>query len=202
MDWRRARSGRWEDVPLTFMARPETTLTGVERFFGDDEIIVSKTDTRGIITYANDVFCRVAGYREAELLGQPHNLIRHPAMPGGVFKLLWDTLAARQEIFAYVVNRARNGDHYWVFAHVTPSLDPQGRVVGYHSNRRVPYADAIPKVEALYAQMLAEEQKHRERAAAVAASVAMVTEVLRGQGLTYGQFVFSLSRHTRFGVAA
>lgn len=184
------------------MARPETTLTGVERFFGDDEIIVSKTDTRGIITYANDVFCRVAGYKESELLGQPHNIIRHPAMPGGVFKLLWDTLDARQEIFAYVVNQARNGDHYWVFAHVTPSFDAQGRVVGYHSNRRVPYADAIPKVEALYAQLLAEEQKHRERSAAVAASVAMMTECLRGLGLTYSQFVFSLSEKTRFGVAA
>lgn len=184
------------------MARPDLLLTGIERTFGDDEIIVSKTDVRGVITYANDVFCRVAGYREAELLGQPHNIIRHPAMPGGVFKLLWDTLASGSEIFAYVLNRARNGDHYWVFAHVTPSFDRTGQVVGYHSNRRVPYADALPKVQALYAALLDEEKKHRERATAVAASVAMVVDTLKGAGLSYSEFVFSLSEKTRFGAAA
>ena len=178
------------------------TLTGIERTFGTDEIIVSKTDPRGIITYANDVFCRVAGYTEADLLGQPHNIIRHPDMPGCVFKLLWDTLQDGREIFAYVLNRARNGDHYWVFAHVTPSFDSAGRIVAYHSNRRVPYPDALPKVQALYAELLAEEKRHRERAVAVAAATDLLVARLRSAGLSYGQFVFGLSAHTRFGAAA
>ena len=76
--------------------------TGVETTISDNEIIVSKTDTRGIIQYANDVFMRVAKYDESEVIGQPHNMIRHPDMPRTIFKLLWDTIASGQEIFAYV----------------------------------------------------------------------------------------------------
>jgi PAS domain S-box-containing protein len=97
-------------------------LTGVERTFVENEIIVSKTDLKGRITYANDVFIKLAGFTETELLGQPHSIIRHPEMPRCVFKLLWDTIAEGGEIFAYVVNRSKNGDHYWVFAHVTPTV--------------------------------------------------------------------------------
>jgi PAS domain S-box-containing protein len=181
------------------MARPAHPPTGIERSFGVDELIVSKTDPRGIITYANRVFCGVAGYTESELLGQPHNIIRHPDMPGCVFKLLWDTLAGGDEIFAYVVNQARNGDHYWVFAHVTPSYDAQGELIGYHSNRRVPYPDALPKVRALYAELLAIEKHHSDRTAAVTASFNILCDRLKAAGVSYGEFVFSLSEHTRFG---
>ncbi len=67
--------------------------TGQERTFSPDELIVSKTDLRGVITYANDVFLRVSGYRMHEVLGKPHNVIRHPEMPRAVFRLLWDALA-------------------------------------------------------------------------------------------------------------
>ena len=107
------------------MARPTVAPTGRERVFGEDEIIVSKTDLQGRITYANSVFLRVAGYAEEDVLGQPHSMIRHPGMPRAVFKLLWETIAGGREIFAYVKNLARDGDHYWVFAHVTPSFDNQ-----------------------------------------------------------------------------
>jgi PAS domain-containing protein len=109
--------------------------TGTERRFDVDELIVSKTDTRGIITYANDV------------------LIRHPDMPRAVFQLRWDTLKADQEIFAYINNLSEDGAHYWVPAHVTPSHDAGGRVVGYHSNRRVPDRDAVVAADNLYASM-------------------------------------------------
>ena len=112
--------------------------TGVERTFGEDEIIVSKTDAKGIIRYANGVFLRVSGYEEADVLGQPHNIIRHPEMPRCIFRLLWDTIASGEEIFAYVLNLAADGAHYWVFAHVTPSFGPRGEIIGYHSNRRLP----------------------------------------------------------------
>jgi PAS domain S-box-containing protein len=174
------------------MAR--TTPTGVERTFGEEEIIVSKTDLFGRITYANDVFCRVAGYSEEELLGQPHSLIRHPDMPRCVFKLLWDTLQAKREIFAYVVNMARNGDHYWVFAHVTPSFDHEGKVVGYHSSRRCPDRDAVKAMIPLYQALKREEEKHREKQQGIAASTSALLQTLAENKVSYPEFVFSLSQ--------
>ena len=111
----------------------QTDLTGVERTFGADEIIVSKTDTKGRLTYVNQLFQTIADYKEDELIGQPHNIVRHPDMPRCVFKLLWDTIASGNELFAYVVNRCKFGDHYWVFAHVTPTFDAQGQITGFHS---------------------------------------------------------------------
>ena len=125
--------------------------TGVERTFDEEEIIVSKTDGRGLITCANDVFLRVSGYSEEEILGQPHNLIRHPAMPQGVFRVLWKTVQAGDEIFAFVINQSKNSDHYWVLAHVTPTFDGDGRIVGYHSNRRVPDREAMRHGATLFA---------------------------------------------------
>jgi len=171
----------------------ELALTGVERTFADDEIIVSKTDTAGRITYANDVFLRICGYREDELLDQPHSLIRHPAMPRAVFKLLWDRIAAGGEIFAFVINRCRNGDHYWVLAHVTPDFDETGRIVGYHSSRRLPKRPALAAVAPLYAQMLALEASHADGKAGVAAATVLLERTIAASGCDgYDRFVFSL----------
>ena len=166
--------------------------TGVERFFGEDEIIVSKTDARGIITYANDVFQRVSGYSESELLGQPHNLIRHPGMPSCVFRYLWLTIQAGKEIFAYVINQSRNGDHYWVFAHVTPTFDAYGKITGYHSNRRVPSRRSIATVEPIYEALLAEERKHSTPEDGMKAGLVLLQNTLDAAGVDYEQFVFSL----------
>ncbi|MFN7918603.1 MAG: PAS domain-containing protein [Bryobacteraceae bacterium] len=172
------------------MRRPDPT--GVERFFQDEEIIVSKTDPRGIITYANEVFIRVAGYREDQLLGKPHNLIRHPDMPRSVFHLLWQRIKAGHEIFAYVKNMASNGDHYWVHAHVTPTFDRMGTITGYHSNRRVPGRKAVETAEAIYAQLLAEERR-QPPGKAITAGVALLEQVLAKAGVSYDEFVFSLA---------
>ena len=166
--------------------------TGVERFFDENELIVSKTDTKGLITYANDIFLRIAGYHEDELIGQPHNLIRHPDMPRAVFGLLWDQIAAGNEIFAYVVNMAKNGDHYWVLAHVTPSYDTQGRIVGYHSNRRVPARSAIEAIKPIYAQLLTEENRHSSPTTAIEASTQLLINTLQASNVSYDEFVFSL----------
>lgn len=110
--------------------------TQVEVRFDASDLIVSKTDLKGRITYANRTFCAISGYDEAEVIGQPHAMIRHPDMPRAVFRLLWDAILEGREIFAYVKNMTRTGDHYWVFAHVTPSRDAERRVSGFHSNRR------------------------------------------------------------------
>ncbi|MBF0561699.1 MAG: PAS domain-containing protein [Alphaproteobacteria bacterium] len=174
------------------MASEKLFLTGNERRFGIDELIVSKTDRQGRITYANEVFCRVAGYTEAQLLGQPHSIIRHPDMPRCVFKLLWDTIEAGREIFAYVLNRASNGDHYWVYAHVTPNFGPNEEIIGYHSNRRSPEPAAVAAVKPVYAQLLAEEQRHADPKAGLAASIAMVGAFLLSKGVEYDKFVLGL----------
>ncbi|MFC3675658.1 PAS domain-containing protein [Ferrovibrio xuzhouensis] len=173
-------------------AAPHPQPTRTERSFGADEIIVSKTDARGRITYANDVFCRVALYSERDLIGQPHSIVRHPDMPRCVFQLLWQTIAAGNEIFAYVKNMAKNGDFYWVFAHVTPSYDAQGRLDSYHSNRRLPSPAALAKVEPLYRALLAEEQKHADRKQGQAAGFALLEKLLADAGVSYEEFVFSL----------
>ena len=167
-------------------------ISGVEKTFGGDEIIVSKTDAKGRIIYANEVFLRMAGYSEAEILNQPHSIIRHPEMPRCVFKLLWDTISAGKEIFAYVKNRSKNGDHYWVLAHVTPTFDKTGNIISYHSNRRVPRREAVEKVEGLYRQLLQIEQSNPDRKAGMEASFQAVLATLKNAGVPYDEFVFAL----------
>jgi PAS domain S-box-containing protein len=174
------------------MAKADGILTGVERTFRSDEIIVSKTDTKGRIIYANEVFQNISGFSESELLGQPHSIIRHPSMPRCVFKLLWDTIESGKEIFAYVLNRAKNGDEYWVFAHVTPTFDSSGKIISYHSNRRSPKRDAVAKAAGLYAKLLAEEARHADRKEGMAASTGMLVDLLGNLGKPYDEFVFSL----------
>jgi len=165
--------------------------TGKERFFDDDEIIVSKTDLKGRLTYVNDVFCRVGLYGETELLGQPHSIVRHPEMPRCVFKMLWDSITAGDEIFAYVKNMAKNGDHYWVLAHVTPSFDAQRKIAGFHSNRRVPDRSALAVIDPLYRKLLAEENRHADRRQGLQASYALMAEHLKTLGLEYDRFIFT-----------
>ncbi len=165
-------------------------LTGVERFFEDDEMIVSKTDLKGKMVYCNDVFLRIAGYTEAECLGQPHSMIRHPNMPRAVFHQLWEYIQSGREIFAYVINRAKGGDHYWVLAHVTPSRDAGGQVVGYHSNRRVPDRGILEgTIIPLYDKLLAEEKRHSNRKEGLVASTEMLAGVLAEAGLEYDEFI-------------
>lgn len=89
-----------------------SSLTGVAQLLDENDIIVSKTDPKGTITYVNNVFLSISGYAESEMLGAPHSAIRHPFMPRAVFKFMWDTLKAGEEIFAYVINRCKNGDHW------------------------------------------------------------------------------------------
>lgn len=172
---------------------PRPTPTQTERRFGEDEIIVSKTDLKGRILYANDVFCRVGLFRERDLIGQPHSILRHPDMPRSVFQLLWQTIADGREIFAYVKNMAQNGDYYWVLAHVTPSFDAKGQIIGYHSNRRTPDRMALERVIPLYRELLAEEQRHADRKQGQAAGVAWLQRQLQARGLAYEEFVFSLA---------
>ena len=114
--------------------------------------LVSTTDLQSRITYCNPAFVEVSGYDRDELIGQPHNLVRHPDMPAEAFRDLWATLKAGEPWTALVKNRRKNGDHYWVRANVTPVLEA-GRVCGYLSVRTVPGRDEVVAAEALYRQM-------------------------------------------------
>lgn len=167
-------------------------MTGAETTFGRDEIIVSKTDLQGRITYANTVFERVSGYSMQELLGKPHNIIRHPEFPSGVFRLLWQTIKAGDEIFAYIDNLARDGSHYWVLAHVTPTRSASGQVIGYHSNRRSPNRAAITSLSPIYQQMRAIERSQPSGPAGAEASLAHLQGILAERGQTYEQFIWDV----------
>ncbi len=178
----------------------DLSLTGVERFFDSDQVIVTKTDLKGKITYANDIFRRASEISERDALGAPHNIIRHPDMPRCVFKLLWDTLQGGKEIFAYVLNRAMNGDHYWVYAHVTPSFNEGGDIIGYHSNRREPDQRIIKdEIKPFYAKLLEAEAAHDSPKAGLDASMGLFEATLQDLGMAYDEFVCTLGQQHRRG---
>ncbi|MBD3824388.1 MAG: PAS domain-containing protein [Epsilonproteobacteria bacterium] len=158
-----------------------------ELHFKDDEFIISKTDTQGRITYGNELFLKLAGYTESEIISKPHSIVRHPDMPKIIFKLLWDTIRSGKEIYAYVINRSKNGDYYWVFANVTPSFDAKGGIVGYYSVRRKPTSKAIEQIKPLYQKLLS-----AERSGGVASSSQMLEELLKPFGGRYDKFILSL----------
>jgi hypothetical protein len=131
----------------------------------------------------------MAEYSEAELLGKPHNIVRHPDMPKAVFKLLWDRIKNKQEIFAYVVNKTKNGNEYWVYANVTASVDANGKVIGYYSVRRMPKQSALDVIIPLYKQMVDAEKK-----GGVDASNKILTDVLKHKGMDYDELIISLQK--------
>lgn len=165
--------------------------TTQEKTMREHDFIVSKTDTKGRITYGNETFIEFSGYTEAELLGVQHNIIRHPDMPRGVFKFLWDNVANGREVFAYVKNMAKDGSFYWVFANITPDRDASGRIVGYLSVRRAPKRSALAVVEGLYRQMLEVETKAGPRDACEA-SLTLLGRVLDEKGMGYEELVLAL----------
>ncbi|HOO52110.1 MAG TPA: PAS domain S-box protein [Alphaproteobacteria bacterium] len=168
-------------------------LSGKEVTFSSDEIIVSKTDLKGQITYTNTTFCKVAGYTEKELLGKPHSIIRHDSMPRCVFKLIWDRIQAGCEIFGYVVNKTRDGDYYWVLAHVTPSYDTNDNLIGYHSNRRVPEKRIINEIiSPLYAQLLQIENSTSNRKDGMNKAYQHLLSILKEKGIEYDEFILTL----------
>lgn len=156
-----------------------------------EDLIISKTDTRGHITYANRTFMQIAGYEEHELLGNPHNLIRHPDMPRGVFRFLWQELRQGHEFFGFVKNYTSSGQFYWVFANITPDLNSKGEVKGYFSVRRRPSREAVKQVSEIYQKMLEIEQRFSDQEAPDR-SLEFLQQLLQGQGVSYERFVMRL----------
>lgn len=174
------------------MDHRDITPINVENTFGEDEIIVSKTDLKGRITYVNDLFCKLAEMPEREALGSPHSIIRHPDMPRTIFYMLWQQIQEKKEIFAYVKNMSMSGKFYWVFAHVTPTISEADEVVGYHSSRRSVPKHNIEVVTDLYQKIRAVEKKHDNRKEGMEAGVSFVSNLLQQKGITYDEFVWEV----------
>ena len=160
--------------------------TAQERVMKDDDFIISKTDAKGKITYCNEIFMDMAVMTEAELLGKPHSIVRHPDMPKAIFKLLWNQIKDKKEIFAYVKNLSKDGSFYWVFANVTPSYDDKENVVGYYSVRIKPKPEALEVIIPLYQKLLKEEKSGLD------ASMQYLNNLLKEKGVNYDEFVISL----------
>ncbi len=172
--------------------KPKIIPNNNEKQLGDEDFIVSKTDPSGRITYANRIFMHIAGYSENELLGVQHNIIRHPDMPRGVFRFMWDTLKAGEEFFGFAKNLCADGGFYWVFANITPDYDRQGKLQGYYSVRRKPPQSALDVLIPVYREMLAIENRSSAKEAPDK-SVAYLTDVVKQSGAkTYNNLVLDL----------
>ena len=141
--------------------RTNLPVTDREYPFPSGETLVSTTDTKGRITYCNPRFIEVSGYSKDELLGQPHNLIRHPDMPEEAFRDMWATIQAGKPWSAPVKNRRKNGDYYWVMANATPLMQ-NGQPLGYMSVRTEATREQARDAEALYARMREEKAAGRQ----------------------------------------
>ena len=116
----------------------------------EDDFLVSQTDEKGRILFANDDFCKIAGYSIDELMGKPHNIVRHPDMPKAAFKDLWETIKSNKIWTGYVKNRTKERGYYWVYATVYPMYDETKGQRTYLSCRRKPSRSEIEEAEALY----------------------------------------------------
>lgn len=140
--------------------RKNLPVTQIESPYPSGQTIVSVTDAKGRITYCNPTFIQVSGYVREELLGQPHNILRHPDMPAEAFRDLWETVQLGLPWTGVVKNRCKNGSYYWVRANVTPVVS-NSQIVGYLSVRTEPERSVIEATSALYTQMMAEEESGR-----------------------------------------
>ena len=165
--------------------------TNEEMLMKADDFIVSKTDGKGKITYCNEIFIEFSGYKESELINQPHNIIRHPDMPRSVYRMMWETIQKQQEFFGLVKNLSQTGAFYWTFANVTPSFNQQGQCVGFYSVRRQPNRKAVEIIAPIYKSMIEEESKHSSSKAAMDASQLILDNAVAEYGITYNEFIYS-----------
>jgi aerotaxis receptor len=129
-----------------------------EEFLFEGRVIISETDTKGIITFANRKFCEISGYNSDELVGQPHNVIRHPDMPKEAFAKMWDTIKGGQIWHGLVKNLRKDGRFYWVETEIAPVKDDTGNITGYIAARKPAGRKDIEETAALYKSMLEKEQ--------------------------------------------
>lgn len=159
-----------------------------EKHFAPNELIISRTDLRGTITHCNEIFAKMSGWTQEELLGSNHNLIRHPDMPKVAYQLVWDLIKEKKEFYGYVKNLRKNGGYYWVFAYITADLDEDGSVAGYTSYRRFAPKVAVDTMRPIYQSLLKAEQQ-----SGVEAAGELLSKYLELNGFSsYDQFIVDL----------
>ena len=151
--------------------------------------IVSKTDTTGIIEYGNDYFVEISGYSEAELIGKPHSIVRHPDMPKIAFKLMWDRIKEGKNFIAIVKNLAKDGSYYWVITDFEPKIDPiTNEIISHTAFRKAAPQQAINAIIPIYAKLLKIEQEN-----GMEESEKYLHALLKENNTNYDNFIHNLA---------
>jgi len=124
-----------------------------EEFLFQGRVIISETDLKGLITYANRKFCEISGYSKEELIGKPHNIIRHPDMPKEAFSKVWNTIQSGQIWHGLIKNLRKDGKFYWVETEILPSKDADGNVTGYVAARKAASRKDVEETAEMYRKM-------------------------------------------------
>ena len=153
--------------------------TDIEKEVTPVDLIVSKSDAEGNITYVNPIFVKISGYTQGELLGKPHAILRHPDMPKAIFKYLWENIKEGRDVVAYVKNLCKDGSYYWVLATVKMAKNPDGSFRNYMSTRRQASEHAKAVIGELYGRLLDVEKNE-----GIEASDTLFKDFMTENGLT------------------
>ena len=168
-------------------------ITNNQKVMAENDFIVSKTDTKGFITYCNRVFVDMAGWSRKELIGANHNIIRHPDMPKIAFKIAWDLISSKQEFFGFVKNLKKDGGYYWVFAYITADLDLKENIIGYTSFRKKPSEKGIEALTPIYKALV-----DAEKSGGINASYKLLKDTLNATDENviekYNELIFNLQK--------
>lgn len=155
-----------------------------------NDFIISKSDQDRKITYVNQAFCQISGYREEELIGHTHEIVRNNLMPHGIYNLMWEHLQAEEEFFGYIANRNKDGSCYWALINVTPFYENE-KLAGYFAVLRAPSDGALAVIKPLYKSMC-EAEYDAPSEQGLALSSAVLWSAITKEYQTYAEFVLSL----------
>lgn len=162
-----------------------------EIIVNDSDLLISKCDPKGGITYANTNYVNYSGYTECELIGQQHSINRHPDMPRVIFHLLWTTIESNREFNGYIKNLTKDGNYYWVFANITPSFSSDNNLLGYFSVWRKPEQNKLTYIKSLYAELLEAEQQAKT-SEATDESMLRLNAILNAKEVGYDEFILTI----------
>jgi len=164
--------------------RKPKKILNEEIILEENRYIMSKTDKRGFITYANDYFIEISGYSKEELIGANHNIVRHPDMPKIIFRLLWERILKGENIYAIVKNLAKDGRYYWVVTDFEIEKNSLGKITGFYAFRKAPSKKAIERITPLYNRLL-----ELERKGGIQASSNYFENFLKEKNISYDEYI-------------
>jgi len=171
------------------MKKPTVTPIEKEVVLNEEDFIISKTDLKSKILYGNQIFIQMSGYSEEEILGKPHNILRHPDMPRCAFKVLYDHIQNGKEWFGFVKNLRKDGGYYWVFANISPTYDNNGNMIGYYSVRRKPRDGFKEIIEPLYKTLLSIENSE-----GMEGGLRAVNELLEKHNMEFNEVMLKIQK--------